>query len=288
MSNSEATSECSAPREETLKTDNYALKTDKNLLIMRTQKRPIGQKIPHPSEITLTQENSSVQLLAKRDKFRYLPLVVISLLVMNLVATCQNSQTAKMSAINQPYIYVQQPEGTVIEANPMGSKERTTATISDFTEDWLKLAFTWKNTTKKTKNAFVQERNVNFPQPFHQASLAIEPGYREAYMDMVAKKYDQQFPLNRYVSGQNQSYVRVYEKPSVKQVSEGVWDVAIVATRIHGNSKSIFAQEIFNHLIRVRAVKPTKEPWGTPETPLETSLNQMQKQGLQIIEINEF
>ncbi len=255
---------------------------------MRTKTRTIGEKIPHPSEILSTQENSSVQLLAKRDRFRYLPLVVISLLLMNLVATCQNSQTAKKSAINQPYIYVQQPDGTVIEANPMGSKKRTEATIALFTEDWLKLAFTWKNTTEKKDNAFVQERNVNFPEAFHQASLAIEPGYREAYMDMVAKKYDEKFPLNRYVSGQNQSYVRIYEKPSIEQVSEGVWDVAIVATRVHGNAESIFAQEIFNHVIRVRAVKPTREPWGSPETPLEKSLNQMQKQGLQIIEINEF
>ncbi|ACB54370.1 hypothetical protein cce_5024 [Crocosphaera subtropica ATCC 51142] len=255
---------------------------------MKTQKRTIGQKIPHPSEIVSNQEKNSIQLLAKRDNFRYLPLVVILLLVMNLVVTCQNSQTAKKSAQNQPYIYVQQPDGTVIEANPIGSKERTEATIAKFTEDWLKLAFTWKNTTEKKENAFVQERNVNFPQSFHQASLAIEPGYREAYMDMVAKKYDEKFPLNRYVSGQNQSYVRVYENPSVKQVSEGVWDVAIVATRVHSNSQSILAQEIFNHVIRVRAVKPTKEPWGSPETPLEKSLNQMQLQGLQIIEINEF
>ena len=255
---------------------------------MRTQKRTIGQKIPDPSKDSLGLEQSSIQLLAKKDKFRYLPLVVISLLLMNLVATCQNSRTAKMSAINQPYIYVQQPDGTVIKAHSVRSKERTEATIAKFSEDWLKLAFTWKNTRKKTENAFVNERNVNFPQPFHQASLAIEPGYREAYMDMVAKKYDDKFPFNRYVSGQNQSYVRVYEKPSVKQVSEGVWDVAIVATRVHGNSQSIIAQEIFNHVIRVRAVKPTTEPWGSPETPLEKSLNQMQKQGLQIIEINEF
>ncbi len=255
---------------------------------MRTQKRTIGKKITDPLKDSLSPEQSSIQLLAKRDKFRYLPLVVISLLLMNLVMTCQNSLTAKMSAKNQPYIYVQQPDGGVIEGNPMGSKERTEATIALFAQDWLKLAFTWKNTDPKTKNAFVNERNINFPSPFHQASLAIEPGYRAAYMDMVAKKYDDKFPLNRYVSGQNQSYVRIYENPSVKQVSEGVWDVAIVATRVHGNMKSIFAQEIFNHVIRVRAVKPTREPWGSPETPLEKSLNQMQLQGLQIIEINEF
>ncbi|MGK7939366.1 MAG: hypothetical protein AB4062_04260 [Crocosphaera sp.] len=255
---------------------------------MKTQKRTIGQKIPAPSKDSLYPEKSSVQLLAKRDRFRYLPLGVISLLLMNLLATFQNSRTVKMSAINQPYIYVQQPDGTVIKAHSVGSKERTEATITKFAEDWLKLAFTWKNTGKKKEDAFVNERNVNFPQPFHQASLAIEPGYREAYMDLVAKKYDDKFSFNRYVSGQNQSYVRVYEKPSVKQVSEGVWDVAIVATRVHGNSNSIIAQEIFNHVIRVRAVKPTTEPWGSPETPLSKYLNQMQLQGLQIIEINEF
>ena len=90
-------------------------------------------------------------MLAKRDKFRYLPLVVISLLLMNLVATCQNSLTAKMSAQNQPYIYVQQPDGGVIEGNPMGSKERTEATIALFAQDWLKLAFTWKIPTQKRK-----------------------------------------------------------------------------------------------------------------------------------------
>lgn len=245
----------------------------------------ISSKLP---QAPLSKENQSIQLLAKPEKFRYLPLVVISLLIMNLLATCNNSKTAKMAAQNQPYIYVQNSDGTVSEASPVGALDRNEATLAKFAEDWLELAFTWKNSGQKTENAFVPERNINFPEAFHKASLAIEPGYREAYMDVVAKKYDQTFAFNHYISGQNQSYVRIYENPTVKRIKPGIWDVAIVATRIHANSKSIIAQEIFNHVIRVRAVKPSREPWREPETPLEDTLNQMQKQGLQIIEINEF
>ncbi len=247
---------------------------------MRTKHR---SKLPKPPKEI---ENNSTQLLAKSDKFRYLPLGVIGLLIMNLIATCSNSRTSQMAAKNQPYIYVQNIDGSVTEAQPTDSLERTEAVISKFATDWLKLAFTWKNGTNTGNETFVNERGTDFPQPFHQASLALEPGYREAYMDVIAKKYKEEFPFNLYTSGQNQSYVRIYEKPTVKQVEKGVWDVAVVATRIHGNSESIIAQEIFNHVIRVRAVKPP--PRGQPETPLEKSLNQMQKQGLQIIEINEF
>ena len=228
--------------------------------------------------------------LFQPSRFRYLPLVVLALLVLNLVATCSNSRASRMAAKNEPYIYVQQPDGTAVEAKPADPLFRTDAVVGTFAEDWLKLAFTWKAPPEKGKS-FVKERGADFPYQLHAASLAIEPGYREAYMDLVAKMYQREFPFANYITGQQQSYVRTYEDPKVQRVGKGTWDVMIVATRTHASKDSVLAQEIFNHVIRVRAVKPSSRDqklWGDRDTHLGKVLNAMQHQGLQVTQVNEF
>ncbi|CAA9554840.1 hypothetical protein AVDCRST_MAG81-111 [uncultured Synechococcales cyanobacterium] len=228
--------------------------------------------------------------LFQPSRFRYLPLVVLALLVLNLVATCSNSRASRMAAKNQPYIYVQQPDGTAVEAKPADPLFRTEAVVASFAEDWLKLAFTWKGAPEKGKS-FVKERAADFPAQFHAASLAIEPGYREAYMDLVAKKYQREFPFTNYITGQTQSYVRTYEEPKVQRVGKGVWDITIVATRTHAAGDSVIAQEIFNYVVRVKAVKPSSRDqklWGDRDTHLGKVLNAMQRQGLQVTQVNEF
>ncbi|MGH2414780.1 MAG: hypothetical protein ACRDEA_14045 [Microcystaceae cyanobacterium] len=229
--------------------------------------------------------------LNKPSKFRHLPLIVILLLVLNLLATCRNSTTSQMAAKNQPYIYVQNVDGTTSQAQPSDPLLRSNSVIAKFTEDWLKLAYTWKAPPEKGE-AFVNERGVDFPYQFHAASVAIVPGYREGYMDRVAQKYQREFPFANYITGQQQSYVRSFEEPKIELIRKGVWDVTIVATRIHASRNSIFANEIFNHVIRVQAIKPAsdddKKLWGDRETHLGRLFNEMQRQGLQIVEITEF
>lgn len=242
------------------------------------------------------ESNSAIEQghpLFKQSKFRYLPLIILSVLLLNLLVTCNSYRRLQVVSENQPYIYVQNPaDGTTVQAKPAEPLYRSDAVITKFTEDWLKLAFTWKVPPEKGK-AFVNERGIDFPYQFHVASLAILPGYRERYMDMTAQKYQKEFPFANYISGQFQSYVRIYEpgQSKVQLVEKGIWDVTIVATRTHASNMSILAQEIFNRVIRVRAIHPSSSDqklWGDRDTQLGRLLNEMQRQGLQIIQINEF
>lgn len=230
--------------------------------------------------------------LFQQSKFRYLPPIVLSLLLSNLLVTCNNSRKLQMVSENRPYIYVQNPDGTTVQAKPADTLYRSDAVIRKFTEDWLKLAFTWKVLPEKGK-AFVNERKIDFPYQFYTASLAIQPGYREAYMDLTAQKYQKDFPFGNYIAGQLQSYVRIYEpgQSKIQLVEKGVWDVTIIATRTHASNDSIVAQEILNRVIRVRAINPStndQKLWGERDTQLGKLLNEMQIQGLQIVQISEF
>lgn len=228
--------------------------------------------------------------LSQPSKFSYAPLVFLLLLILNLFATCNNSKTSQMAAKNQPYVYIEKPDGTTLRAEPVESLYRSDPVIAKFAEDWLKLAYTWKNIPEKGK-ASVSERGVDFPYQFYAASLAIEPGYREAYMALTAHKYQREFPFTNYITGQRQSYVRIYDGSKVQQVDKGVWDVSVVATRTHASGDSILAHEIFNHVIRVRAIKPSapdKKLWGDRDTQLGRLLNNLQTDGLQVIQVNEF
>lgn len=195
-----------------------------------------------------------------------------------------------MVSENRPYIYVQNPDGTTSQAVPTAPLYRSDAVISKFASDWLKLAYTWKTPPEKGQ-AFVTERRVDFPYQFHAASQAISPGYREAYMDLTAQKYQKEFTFGNYITGQRQSYVRTYDGAKVQPVEKGTWDVSIVGTRTHASGDSILAQEIFNRVIRVRAINPSssdKKLWGDRETHLGKLLNEMQHDGLQIVQISEF
>lgn len=230
--------------------------------------------------------------LSQPSKFRYSPLVIIGLLLLNLLTTCSNSRILRQVSENQPYIYVQNLDGTTLQAKPTDPLSRSDAVIRKFTEDWLKLAFTWKVPPEKGK-AFVNERKIDFPYQFYTASLAIQPGYREAYMDLTAQKYQKDFPFGNYIAGQLQSYVRIYEpgQSKVQLVEKGVWDVTIIATRTHASNDSIVAQEILNRVVRVRAINPStsdQKLWGDRDTQLGRLLNEMQIQGLQIVQISEF
>jgi len=229
-------------------------------------------------------------LLSQPSKFKYVPLVVCLLLILNLFATCSNSRTSQMAAKNQPYIYIERPDGTTIRAEPVDPLYRSDPVIAKFAEDWLKLAYSWKTSPEKGKPS-IRERGVEFPYQFYAASLAIEPGYREAYMALTANKYQKQFPFTNYTTGQFQSYVRVYDGSKVQQVDKGEWDVTIVATRTHAAGSSILAHEVFNHVIRVRTIKPSapdKKLWGDQDTQLGKLLNDLQTDGLQIVQVNEF
>ena len=227
--------------------------------------------------------------LLQESILRYIPYLVIILLAFIIGTNLYNAWQIGQAIKLKPYMYVQMSSGETLKAQPVENIQRTDQTLINFAQNWLTLAFSWKN-TQDNKSSGVTERGTAFPKQFHTASLAIQPGYREAYMDLVADTYKEQYQLKKYISGENQSYIRFFETPQVVPVKKGVWDIYVVATRTHAKDESVLAHEIFNRKIRLNAVKPSDTDGhrdGT-ETSLEKKINDMQKQGLQIVEINEF
>ena len=252
------------------------------------------------TEIKPTTEFESSHPLARRSPFHYLPLLILAVLLLNLFNSCNNSRRLNLAIQNKPYIYVQTTDGEIVKAKPVDPLHREEVVIANFGENWLKIAFTWNNTrnqAQSTTKTYVQERGTNYPYQFHLASLAIQPGYREAFMTATQKKYRQDFVFSKYISGEYQSYVRTFEQPIVTKVRNddgdimnGVWDVKIVATRTHAADTSIIGHEIFNKIIRLRAVEPSDEQglWSEEPNSLGKLLNQMQKKGLQVVSVTEF
>ena len=235
--------------------------------------------------------------LARPSPFRYMPLFILVVLLLNLFNSCNNSRRLDLAIQNKPYIYVQSTNGEIIKAEPVDPFHREENVIANFAENWLKLAFTWQKAANPDQN-YVKERGVNYPYSFYLASLAMQPGNREAFMDATKKKYREDFLFTKYISGEYQSYVRIFEKPVVSlvknddgEVIPGVWAVKIVATRTHAAGEAIIAHEIFNKIIRLRAVKPSDDcerAWLDCQTELGKLLNQMQKKGLQVVSATEF
>lgn len=225
--------------------------------------------------------------LAQRSRFEWMPLAIIGVLLFNCFLTFRLVGLNKSAVASRPYIYMQKVDGTAEKAEPVDELYRRDATIKAYAEDWLKLAYTWRSNDRDAY--YVNERQVKYPLPLHTASMAIAPGYRETYLASINQKYSEQFDFDTYISGKHQSYVRVFEKPIVEQVKPGVWNVTVIATRTHARGNAIIAQENFNHVIRLKAIDPGNSRLGEQQTTtLETLLNRMQNQGLQIIKIDRY
>ncbi len=224
--------------------------------------------------------------LAQKSRFEWMPWAIVSLLLINSLLLWRLLGLNKAAVVSRPYIYLQKVDGTTERAEPVDELYRSNAVVKAFAEDWLKLAYTWRF---PNQDSGVTERRVKYPRPLHTASMALAPGYREIYLTSLEQKYSQQFSFEQYLSGKNQSYVRVFEQPIVEQVEPGVWDVTVIATRTHARGNAIMAQENFNHVLRLKAIDPGNQRLGHSEhTTLEKLFNQMQNLGLQIIKINQY
>ena len=235
---------------------------------------------------TSVSEDKSKHPLEAKTRFGWMPIAIIGTLMFNCFLTFQLLGLNKSAVTSRPYIYMQKANGTTDKAVPVDELYRSEAVLKAYAQDWLKLAYTWRS---KNPDLYVIERQSKYPLPLHTASQAIIPGYRETYLDSTNLKYSERFPLENYISGQHQSYVRVFEQPVVVAVEPGVWDVTVIATRTHAQGNSTIAQEKFNHVFRIRAIDPGNSRLNTnKDSTLEKLFDQMQNQGLQIINISQY
>ena len=231
-------------------------------------------------------ENKGTEPLTQRSRFGWMPILFLVIVFCNLFINFMGLSRMKKIAQNQPYIYMQKVDGTVEKGSPVEEFWRSEAVVANFVEDWLTLAYSWNLNDPKQ---FVREKQSNYPLPLYVASMAIEPVYREAYLESISEKYKNRFPFQVYISGKNQSYIRVFEEPIVEEIEPGTWEVAIYAYRTHMEGNANIAHEKFNHLIRVRAVRPSNERLASEkDTFAREIMNQMQNKGLQIIQVSQY
>ena len=222
------------------------------------------------------------QLLEQKSPYRWFPLLIVGVIVLNLFITLRSSQKIQNLAITKPFIYVQTENGEVIAAKAVNELHRNEHVIQTFAQEWLIHGFTWKLNGSNISS--VREKEVEYPTPLHDASLAISPEYREGYLLALNDKYSEQFKFRDYILGQRQSYIRIFDQPVVKEVEPGIWDVTIVAYRTHTEGKSIIAEEQFNHILRVKAIEPGEEEESQKDV-MHQKLKDMQRKGLQIVSI---
>lgn len=235
-------------------------------------------------------KNISSDLLTQRSRFGWLPLLFLIGISWNLFMTFNLNSRVQKLIIDKP-VYVQRPDGKVSKADPVDPLHREHAVIQKFSQEWLQTAFSWSN---NNPDNYEVESQIKYPKEFYLASFAIDPEYRKPYMEAVAEKYSRVYKFSDYISGANQSFVRMFDAPMVEPVKgeKNVWDVTIVANRTHTANNSILNSESFNHVIRVKAILPNKEEESESTTENETEIQElmrkMQNKGLQIIKISVF
>lgn len=246
------------------------------------------------TSVTLKTDFEGEHPLAQKSRLDYLPLLILVMLIFNFFSSCNNSAKLNNVIKNKPYIYVQTLDGDIVKGKEVEDYSRSDQVIRRYALSWLQLAFTW-NYQKSTSSNYVNEGGMYYPHGLYVASLGIKPGNREMFLANVRKKYNDKFRLENYISGRNQSYLKIFDSPIITPVIQnqkivpGLWDVKIVATRIHGQGSSIIAKEIFNKVIRLQAVYPTDgNEFSANETELGKLLNQMQQSGLQVLSVTEF
>jgi hypothetical protein len=222
-------------------------------------------------------------------RFQPIPIAVVVLLILNFFVACGANRAANQARESQPYIYVYGPDGSAQRARPQSDLARPESVIKSYAERFIQVGFTWntKVIDKGEENGFNVE-GVMIPTPLYYASFGIQPGFRESYLKGYAQKSTNTYSLSDYVNGSKEVDVKVFGEPKVQKVADGVWDVTVIATRIHHSNRQVFANEIFNHVLRLQAIKPAVNPWGERQSFVGKLVNEMQHQGLQIIQITPF
>ncbi|HEY9824231.1 MAG TPA: hypothetical protein V6D19_02200 [Stenomitos sp.] len=240
------------------------------------------------SDTQLKQLQAQFQKVSA-PRFQPIPIAVVVLLTLNLFVACGANRAANQARESQPFIYVYGPDGSAQEARPKSDITRPDAVLKSYAERFIQVGFTWnKQVVDKGEEKGFAVEGITIPTPLYYASFGIQPGFRESYLKGLAQKSGKDYTLSDYINGSKEVEVKIFGEPKVQKVGEGLWDVTVIATRIHHSNGQVFANEIFNHVLRLQAIKPAVNPWGERQTLIGTLVTQMQHQGLQIIQITPF
>jgi hypothetical protein len=206
------------------------------------------------------------------------------LVLTNLFVSCSRGN-------HENYAYVQTDKGQVVEGRVVDNLERSNDTLVRFVEEWLALTHNWSGTIPDKHGRRVPDPGgrVN-GKPVSSAlilgSKALQTGFSQAYLTQLQNKYARKYNPSNYVNNQGYEVViKVLQISIPKKVSNGIWDINVLATRMHYFRGEHIANESFNQRIRVQAIRPGYNPLGELATPLAKLHENMQKSGLSIIQI---
>lgn len=187
-------------------------------------------------------------------------------------------------ANQKPPTLVQQVNGQAFTVRTADYHYREPEVIRRLVSDWAMMTFTWGKLPNEGE-AVDEEMQVGsdrIPSSVWEASFALSPAFRDAFLQMFATEV---FPEGVFEGKVSAVLVPQHISPP-QMVSEGRWQVDLVATRILFDETHPSGYTIpFNRRIYVRAVEPPREPLIRNASEYQQIVYQMLEGGVQIEEI---
>jgi hypothetical protein len=226
--------------------------------------------------------NQSTLPKKTKEKIVIYQLILAGLLLFNtLLIMVNNSKIGKLA--KQQIIGVQLEDGTAIKAEKKSSSYRDDKVIKDFVQKWYYLNLNWTSTDEP-----IEVDSIQIPGNIYAASLALstkngfDKQFNKEMSDLIAK-IDNSKTLQSSV---NISYIS--DKPV--QVSEGVWDIIVVANWVVFNNENTQLISVpFNKKLRLKAVPLAKEESLQQEFEgMQKVINNVKQYGLEITKIENY
>lgn len=182
--------------------------------------------------------------------------------------------------------FVQMADGDAIAIQKVGSLERTPETITQFTEEMLKLCFNWSGAIAGEKDPGAPHRGLKIPSNLSACSWAMHPRFRLNFLDTIVPAME----ADKYLGNSTRQSVLAIEKtmpPVERPGSPGVWDVEVISTRMILENGVHTTNDPYNSTITIAAVNPPTSPLGEDASIVEKAIGQAQAKGLMITSIKE-
>lgn len=226
-------------------------------------------------------------------------LVGIGLQALVLLLLLGNSLGINMIAHKPAPSLVQLLDGKSIATEPINYNQRTPEVVRQFVKTSLGLMFTWNTKVQvadpanATSTQTVTDQGVQLngidgsssrvTTASWQASFALADDFRNQFLLQIGK-----MTPTEVFSGTAQSVLSLESITDPKPVSDGQWQVDVVANLIVFDSRYPQGQAIpFNKSIFVSAVEPTVAPLSDNTTPIQRAVYTMRQSGLEITEMQD-
>ena len=235
--------------------------------------------------------------LAKVDKGDLLHLFVLAtagIQVLGLIWLSANTLAMyRMSNKPTPSL-VQMSDGRPLRATPIGSTERTPATIQRFVGETFTLLFNWSGTLPPTTPEEIQnpkpdpgKKLAKASNPIATASWQASFGLSEDFRTPFLTKIAELTP--REVFTGSTKVVLITRHLSEPQLIEaGKWKMQVVGDLVFFNAQDNSGNSIpFNKEVFIRSVEAPSTPLGELATDLEKTIYGVRQAGLEIYAIRE-